>query len=90
MRSVSKTLQETWKILRVGLKTKTCGRRQDEDRVSHMIFADNYYIFVESKEQVFKTIGDATQELKKKGLDWKKDQIELMSWGLYEKNVRLK
>ena len=26
----------------------------------------------------------ATQELRKRGLDWKEDQMELISWGLYE------
>ena len=85
MKSVFKTSQEKCEIIRIGVKTKNSGHRQDEDRVSHIIFADNYYIFAESKEQVFKTIGDATEELKKKGLDWKEDQMELMSWGLVEK-----
>ena len=26
------------------------------------------------------TIGDATEELKKRGLDWKEDEMELISW----------
>ena len=58
--------------------------RQEEDRVSHMIFADNCYLFAESKEQILKIIGDATEELKKRGLDWKEDEMELISWGFYE------
>ena len=29
-------------------------------------------------------IGDVTEELKKRGLDWKEDQMELISWGLCE------
>ena len=33
-----------------------------------MIFADNCYIFAESKEQIFKMIGDATEELMTKEL----------------------
>ena len=49
-----------------------------------MIFADNCYLFAESKEQILKMIGDATEELKKRGLDWKEDQMELISWNFYE------
>ena len=30
-------------------------------------------------------IRDVTEELKKKGFDWKEDQMELISWGLSEK-----
>ena len=28
--------------------------------------------------------GDATEELKKRGLDWKEEMMELISWGFYE------
>ena len=35
-----------------------------EDRASHMIFADNCYLFAESNEQILKMIGDATEETK--------------------------
>ena len=41
MRSVFRALQEEWKVLRVGFNTRNSGGRQEEDRVSHMIFADN-------------------------------------------------
>ena len=41
-------------------------------------------LFAESKEQILKMIGDATEELKKRGLDWKEDKMELISWGFYE------
>ena len=50
MRSVFRTLQEKWKVLRMGVKTRNGGARQEEDRVSHMICADNCYLFAESKE----------------------------------------
>ena len=82
MRSLFRTLQEKWKVLRMGVKTRHSGARQEEDRVSHMIFADNCYLFAESKEQILKMMGDATEELKKRGLEWKGDQMELISWGL--------
>ena len=49
-----------------------------------MIFADNCYLFAESKEQIIKMIEDATEELKKKGLDWKEEEMELFSWDVYE------
>ena len=55
-----------------------------------MIFADSCLIFVESKEQIFKMIGDAFEKMKKKGLDWKEDQMELISWGFDEKIGDLK
>ena len=42
--------------------------RHEEDRVNHMIFADNCHFFAESTDQVIKMIVGATGELKKK--DW--------------------
>ena len=83
-RSVFRALQEKWKVLRVGVKTRNSVGRQEEDRVSHMIFADNCDLFAESKEQILKMIGDATEELNQRSLDWKEDQMELISWGFYE------
>ena len=55
---------------------------RDADGHQNMVFAYNCYIFAESKGQIF---GDPIEELKKKGLDWKEDQMELISWGLGEK-----
>ena len=63
----------------MGVKMRNSEVRQEEDRVSYVIFADNFYLLAESKEQILKMIGDATEELKKRGLDWKKDQTELIS-----------
>ena len=40
MRSVFRALQEEWKVLRMSVKTRNSVGRQQEDRVSHMIFAD--------------------------------------------------
>ena len=74
-------------MLKMGVKMRKSEVRQEEDTVSHMIFADNCHFFAESKEQYLKIIGDATEELKKRGLDWKEDQMELISWGLC-KDVR--
>ena len=45
--------------------------------MSHMIFADNCYLCVESKEQILKMIGDAAEELKR-GLIWE-GQTKLIS-----------
>ena len=84
MRSVLRALQGEWKVLRMGVKTRNSVGRQEEDRVSHMIFADNCYLSAESKEQILKIIGNATEELKKRGLDWKEDEMELISWSFYE------
>ena len=70
--------------MRMGVKIRNSVGRQEEDRTSHMIFADNCYLFAESKEQIIKMIQDATEELKKRGLDWKEDEMELISWGFYE------
>ena len=84
MRSVFRALQEEWKMLRMGVKIRNSVGRQEEDRVGHMIFAANWYFFAESKEQILKMIGDVIEELEKRGLDWKEDQMELISWGFYE------
>ena len=67
MRSVFKKLQEKWKMQRMGVRTMSSERRQEEERVNHMIFADNCYIFAESKEQILRLIENAREELKKKG-----------------------
>ena len=80
IRSVFRTLQQKWHVLRMGVKTRKSGAQQQEDRVSHMIFADNCYLSAVSKEQILKLIGDATEELKKRGLDWKEVQMELIPW----------
>ena len=55
--------------------------QEEERRVSHMFFADNCYLFVASKEVIRRMIVDTTEELRKRGLDWKEDQIEMMAWG---------
>ena len=84
MRNVSRDQQDEWKRMRMGVKIRNSVGRQEEDRVSHMIFADNGYFFAESREQIIKMIEDATEELKKKRLDRKEDEVELISWGFYE------
>ena len=68
----------------MGVKIRNRVGRHEEDRINQMIFADNCYLFAESKEQIIKMIEDATEELKKKGLDWKEEEMELISWGVYE------
>ena len=84
MRNVFRALQEERKVLRMDVKTRNSVGPQEEDRVSHMIFADNCYLFAESKEQISKMIGYATEELRKRGLDWKEDQMKMTSWGFRE------
>ena len=56
-----------------------------------MIFADNCYLYSESKEQIFKMIEGSIKELMK-GLDWKEEEMQLMSWGFCEEigDVHLK
>ena len=80
MRSVFKQLQEKCKEEKMGVKVKIGDWQQEEYRVSHTIFADNCYLFATSKEEIRKMITDTTEELRKRGLDWKEDQMELMAW----------
>ena len=70
--------------MRMVVKIRNSVGRREEDRINHMTFADNCYLFVESKEQIVQMIEDATEELKKKGFDWKDEEMELISWGFYE------
>ena len=56
MRSVFRALQEEWKVLRMGAKTRNSGVRQEEDKVKHIIFADNCHLFAETKEQILEMI----------------------------------
>ena len=68
----------------MGVEIKNSVGKHEEDRIHHMIFAENCYLFAESKEQIVKMIEDAIEEQKKKGLDWKEEEMELISWGIYE------
>ena len=45
-----------------------------------MIFADNCYLFAESNEQILKMIGDATEELKKRGLEGGPNGADLLGF----------
>ena len=90
MKSVFKTMQEEWKNLHMMTKIRGSGTGQEEERVSHMIFVDNCYLFAETKDQILMMIGDATGSMKKRGSDWKEGQMELISWGLDEKIGELK
>ena len=65
---------------------RTGDGQQEEYRVGHMIFADNCYLYAASKEEIRKMIADTTEELRKGGIDWKKDQMELMAWEFEGKN----
>ena len=69
----------------MGVKIRNSVGRHEEDRINQMIFADNCYLFAESKEQIIKMIEDATEELKKKRLDWKEEEMELISWASTKK-----
>ena len=68
----------------MGVKMRNSEVQQKEDRVSHMMFADNCHLFAESKEQISKMLRDATEELRQRGLDWQKDQMEVISWEFQE------
>ena len=54
--------------------------QQEEHRVSQMIFADTCCLFAASEEEIRKMIADTSEELRRRGLDWKEDQMELMAW----------
>ena len=73
------------KNLRIGIKIRGSRTDQEEESVSHMIFADNCHLFAETRVQILKMLSDAAGNLKKGGLDWKEDQMELISWSLDEK-----
>ena len=47
-----------------------------------MIYANNCYLFATFKEEIRKMITDTTEELRKRGLDWREVQMQLMAWGL--------
>ena len=81
MGSVFKPLQEKWKEEKMGVRMRTGEGQQEEYRVSHMIFADHCYLFAASEEEIRKMIADTTEELRKRGSDWKEFQMELMAWG---------
>ena len=57
MRGVFRTYDDKWSVLRLGVKMRNSEVRQQEDRVSHMIFAGNCFLFAESIEQILKMSG---------------------------------
>ena len=73
-----------WNEMKMEIKMRNCEGQQKEDRVSHMISGDNCYLFAESKKKIGKMIVDTIEEQKKRGLDWKVDQMEMISWGFRE------
>ena len=79
MKSIFKTLQEKWQEVQMEIRTQRNRHQHERYRITRMIFAHNCYIFSEKKEQMINTIEDATFVLEKKGLEWKEDQIELIS-----------
>ena len=81
VRCVFKPLQEKWKEERWESRRRTGEGQQEEYRVSHVIFPDNCFLFATSKEETRKMIADTTEELRKRGLDRKEDQMELLAWG---------
>ena len=58
--------------------------QREECRVSHMIFADDCHLCAAARGEIRKINEDTTEELGKRGLDWKEDQMELMAWGFEE------
>ena len=81
MRSVFRHLQEQWDNEKMGVEMSTNGGQDSECRVSHMIFADNCYVFAASKEEIEKMMEDTTEELRRRGIDWTEDQMEMMARG---------
>ena len=71
--------------LSMGIEIRGSGIGHEVERVSHMIFVDNCHLFAESKDQILKMTGDATENLKKRGFDWKEDKMGRISWGLCAK-----
>ena len=65
MRRVFKPLQGKSKEEKMGVRMGTGEGQQEEYRVSHMIFADNCYLFATSREEIRKMIADTTQELRR-------------------------
>ena len=56
MRSDFRVLLAEWKEKRMGVTIRNSDGQEEENRVNHMIFADNCYLFTESKEQIVKMI----------------------------------
>ena len=73
MKSACRNIEKGWKDLWKGVKMRGSETGQEEERVSYMIFADNCFLFAETKSQMLNTIGDASENLKERGLDWKED-----------------
>ena len=80
MRSVFKPLQEKWNNEKVAVKMRiNTGQKR---RVWGQ--PERCYLLAASREEIRMMIEDTTEELRKRGLDWKEDQMELMTWGFEE------
>ena len=58
MRSVFRPLQEKWNGMRMCVTMRNSEGQHKERRVSHMVFADNCYLFAASKEEIREMVAD--------------------------------
>ena len=77
-----------WNETRMGVGLRNSEGPQEECRASHMISADNCHLFAAPKSEIKKMIADTTEELRKRGRDWKEDQMELIAWSFDVKKRR--
>ena len=52
-------------------------RGTEEGRMSHLIFADKCFLFAENK-QMLKMVGDTAEDPKKRSLEWKEREMEMI------------
>ena len=80
MMSIFVVWQESWRKKGYGFSLKFSQDGKDRVCVTHFMFADICY-FVSSTRKEFRVMMmEATVELRRRGLEWKKVEMVFMAW----------
>ena len=75
-------MQESWRRKGFGVGLRVSLNQKEETKVTHIIFADSCNLVSSARSELCKMVMEATIELMRRGLFWKKDEMEFMPWGV--------
>ena len=73
-------LQESWRRKGHGLNLKMAQAGKDCEKVTHCKFTDNCYWVSSSRKDLREMMMESTVELRRRGLDWRKEEMEFRAW----------
>ena len=81
MKSIFVMLQKRWKRNCCGLGLKVFQDGKDEEQVINFIFADSRHLVFSSKKELCEMMLEATVMLRRRGLEWKQEEMEFCRLG---------